>query len=303
MRLFKSGDSNLRNDWIVEIRGLSFKYRNGPVALNNINLCIEKGSLVGIIGPNGAGKTSLCRSLNGLIPHFYGGEFKGEVIVCGLNTLKHSVAELSTKVGYVFQDPEDQLSGMATRVDEEVAFGLSMLGFPLEEMRQRVESVLERVGLKGFESRNPLDLSGGEQQRLAIATVLAIDPEVIVMDEPTAQLDPLGKSQVLEVIGKLKHEGKTIIITSHEIEELVYFADRLVVLHDGKIVLEGSTEEVLREVDLLKSIGVDPPSVTELAHLLKMRNIFSCEKYPVTIHEAIKLFTELIQRLRVIKNE
>jgi len=200
-------------------------------------------------------------------------------------------------VGLVFQDPLNQLSGVTGSVYEEVAFGLSMLGFPHETIESRVMNAIEKVGLKGLEKRSPYSLSGGQQQRLAIATVLALKPEVIVLDEPTAQLDPIGKYEVLSVLKELKKEGQTIVIAEHEIEELATFADRILVIENGKIIMEGSTREVLTAVEELKSIGVNPPSITELFHILKNRYGLSIneEAYPISLEEGIRICKELLE--------
>jgi energy-coupling factor transporter ATP-binding protein EcfA2 len=207
--------------------------------------------------------------------------------------MKHTVAELSLRVGLVFQEPTNQFSGVSTRVDEEVAFGMSMMGFERKEMLNRVGDSLRQVGLEGLEDRSPFELSGGQQQRLAIATVLAVRPEVILMDEPTAQLDPVGKTEVLETMRALNKEGYTIIVAEHEIEELATFADRIIALNEGRITLEGTTRDVLTRIEQLKKIGVDPPSVTELSHLLAGKAGLAQEKYPITLEEAIRLYRDL----------
>jgi energy-coupling factor transporter ATP-binding protein EcfA2 len=200
---------------------------------------------------------------------------------------------MSTKVGFVFQDPEDQISGLALTVWEEVAFGLMMLGYPREEMDRRVKEAIEYVGLAGLEKRSPFELSGGQMQRLAIATVLALRPEVIVMDEPTAQLDPLGKYEVLSVIEKLAESGSTIVLAEHEIEEVVYFADKVLLLDKGEVVAYGDTRRVITMVDELKKRGVDPPSVTELTSLV--REILDIEvDLPITLEEAVEAYVELL---------
>ncbi len=278
----------------VQVDGLTYSYPSHAPVLDDINLRVLKGEMMGIIGPNGAGKSTLCKALNGLVPHFYGGSYGGTVIVAGMNTMKHTVADLSLKVGLVFQEPTNQFSGVSTRVDEEVAFGMSMMGFQREEMLNRIKGSLRQVGLEGLEERSPFELSGGQQQRLAIATVLAVRPEVIVMDEPTAQLDPVGKTEVLETMRALNKEGYTIIVAEHEIEELATFADRIITLNQGRIILEGSTRDVLTRVDELKEIGVDPPSVTELSKLIAEKADLTADQYPITLDEAITLYRDLL---------
>ncbi len=280
---------------VVEVYSLTYSYPGHSPVLSDISLRVAKGEMFGIIGPNGAGKSTLCKALNGLVPHFYGGIYGGSVIAAGMNTMKHTVAELSLKVGLVFQDPSNQFSGVSQRVDEEVAFGMSMMGFQRETMPSRIKDSLRRVGLEGLEERSPFELSGGQQQRLAIATVLAVRPDIIVMDEPTAQLDPVGKTEVLETMRALNKEGYTIVVAEHEIEELATFADRIIALNQGKIVMEGSTRDVLTEVDALKKLGVDPPSVTELTQILAEKADIRSGQFPITLDEAITLYRKMIR--------
>jgi energy-coupling factor transporter ATP-binding protein EcfA2 len=278
---------------VIKVENLTYAYPTSrDFVLKNISFEVQRGEVLAVIGPNGAGKSTLLKSLNGLVPHFYGGRYGGRVIVAGHEVLKTPISTLSTKVGFVFQDPEDQISGLALTVWEEVAFGLMMLGYPREIIEERVREAIDYVGLKGLENRSPFELSGGEMQRLAIATVLAVKPEVIVMDEPTAQLDPLGKFEVLSVVRKLAEEGATIVIAEHEIEDVVYFADKMLLLDNGRAVAYGDAREVVAMVDELKSRGVDPPSVTELAHLL-YRKLGVNASYPVTLEEAVEVFSRL----------
>jgi energy-coupling factor transport system ATP-binding protein len=279
---------------VVEVRDFTYSYPSHPPVLSEVSFEVKKGEMLGIIGPNGAGKSTLCKSLNGLVPHFYGGAIAGTVSIAGMDTMKHTVAQLSLKVGLVFQDPTNQFSGVSTRVDEEVAFGMSMMGYPREEMRPRIEEALRAVGLEKLKDRSPYELSGGQQQRLAIATVLAVRPEIIVMDEPTAQLDPIGKTEVLQTMRELNRQGYTIIVAEHEIEALATFADRLIVLDNGRITEQGNTREILTKVKKLKEIGIDPPSVTELCDLLSNELLIHEERFPITLDEATVLFSQAL---------
>ena len=281
-------------DAVVEVRDFTYSYPSHPPVLSEVSFEVKKGEMLGIIGPNGAGKSTLCKSLNGLVPHFYGGAIAGTVSIAGMDTMKHTVAQLSLKVGLVFQDPTNQFSGVSTRVDEEVAFGMSMMGYPREEMRPRIEEALRVVGLEKLKDRSPYELSGGQQQRLAIATVLAVRPEIIVMDEPTAQLDPIGKTEVLQTMRELNRQGYTIIVAEHEIEALATFADRLIVLDNGRITMQGKTRGVLTKVKKLKEIGIDPPSVTELCDLLSNELLIHEERFPITLDEATVLFSQAL---------
>jgi energy-coupling factor transport system ATP-binding protein len=279
----------------IVVEGFSYSYPSKPDVLKDLSFRVKRGEALGIIGPNGAGKSTLCKALNGLVPHFYGGKVRGRIYVAGMDTLKHTVAEISTRVGLVFQEPENQLSGLAHTVEDEISFGLSMLGYPREVIVERTREALEKVGLQGLENRSPFELSGGQQQRLAIATVLAMKPEVLVMDEPAAQLDPLGKTQVFNVLKELLYDGATIVVAEHEIEELATFTDRMILLEGGRIISEGVSRDVLRQVELLKSAGVDPPSVTELAYLVENVCRINLGQYPITIDEAVSLFLELLE--------
>ncbi|HJX24025.1 hypothetical protein A3K71_06970 [archaeon RBG_16_50_20] len=279
----------------ITVQDFTYAYPNHSAVLQEINFEVRKSEMVGIIGPNGAGKSTLCKSLNGLIPHFYGGSIAGSVTVADMDTMKHSVAELSLKVGLVFQEPSNQFSGVSTKVDEEVAFGMSMMGYPREEMRPRIEEALHAVGLQGLEERSPYELSGGQQQRLAIATVLAVRPEIIVMDEPTAQLDPVGKTEVFQTMRDLNGKGYTIIVAEHEIEAMAAFADRILVLDHAEIVTQGETRKVLNEVKKLKQMGIDPPSVTELCEILRGELKIDEGKFPIELNEAISLFSRVLR--------
>ncbi|MEM4666018.1 MAG: ABC transporter ATP-binding protein [Thermofilum sp.] len=279
---------------VIRVENLTYAYpTSGDFVLRNVSFEVHRGEVLAVIGPNGAGKSTLLKALNGLVPHFYGGKYGGRVVVAGYEVLKTPISVLSTKVGFVFQDPEDQMSGLALTVWEEVAFGLMMLGFPREEIPKRVEEALSYVGLKGLEARSPFELSGGQMQRLAIATVLALKPEILVLDEPTAQLDPLGKFEVLSVVKRLADEGATIVIAEHEIEEIAYFADKILLLDRGQVVAYGPAREVLASVEELKSRGVDPPSVTELAYLLS-RDLGVKVPAPITLEEGVESFSKLL---------
>jgi energy-coupling factor transporter ATP-binding protein EcfA2 len=280
---------------IIKVENLTYAYPTSKdFVLKNISFTVNRGEVLAVIGRNGAGKSTLLKALNGLVPHFYGGKYGGRVVVSGFEVLNTPISKMSTKVGFVFQDPEDQISGLALTVWEEVAFGLMMLGYPREEIDKRVREAIDYVGLTGLEKRSPFELSGGQMQRLAIATVLALRPEVIVMDEPTAQLDPLGKYEVLSVIEKLAESGSTIVIAEHEIEEVVYFADKMLLLDKGEAVAYGDTRKVVTMVEELKRRGVDPPSVTELTSLLKEKTGVDVA-LPVTLEEAVKIYSELLR--------
>lgn len=257
---------------ILEARNLTYTYpfAENP-AIKNINLTIEKGEFVIITGPSGCGKTTLCRCFNGLIPHFYGGNLEGDVIVAGLNTREHPIYELAKHVGLVFQNPENQL--FALTVEKDVAFGLENLGLPREEIRRRVDWALKVTGIYDLKDRAPFELSGGQQQRVAIASVLAMQPEIIVLDEPTSFLDPLSAKSILESIYQLNRElGITVILVEHRLDLAVRYANRVIIMDQGRIILDNSPREVFLDARV-KLIGVGLPKVVRLYLLLREDNV------------------------------
>ena len=254
------------DDAFISIRNLGFSYaQTTRPALTDINIDIAKGEYVGLVGLNGAGKTTLGLCLNGIIPHMLMGEQTGTVRVGDLDPAVTEVREMARLVGMVFDNPEFQMS-QVTAV-EEVALGLENLGVPYEEMVPRIDAALALVGLTGFEERNPMGLSGGQQQRLAIAATLVMRPTILFMDEPTSNLDPIGKEEVFEIARRLnREEGLTVIVAEHEVEVLAQYADRIIVLDEGKIALQGTPEEVFSQVDRITELGLRVPQVTDFAH-------------------------------------
>src|ERR671917_626369 len=250
---------------VVSVSNLGYRYRGRrDAALRGVDLEIGEGEFVVVMGPSGAGKSTLCVSLNGLIPHFFRGRMEGEVRVGGRSTREGKVGEFAQEVGLVFQDFEAQL--FSTNVALEVAFGPENFAVEREEMVRRVERVLGEVSLEGFENRTPATLSGGQKQRLAIASVLAIEPRILCLDEPTTDLDPIGKLGVFEIAEELKdRDDVTLIVVEHETEETLD-ADRIVVLRDGKIIADRPAREILRDVKLLEESSVMPLQVARFFH-------------------------------------
>ncbi|AEC51330.1 cobalt transport ATP-binding protein [Pyrococcus sp. NA2] len=260
---------------IIEVENVSFRYGNSRrYSLKDVSLEVKKGEFIGIIGPSGSGKSTFCLTLNGLIPHSISGDFKGNVIVDGLNTRDHSVAELSTRVGLIFQNPDSQLFNMT--VLEEVAFALENLGVERDEMWRRIKWALKLVRLWDKREEFPPNLSGGEKQRLAIASVLVMKPKVIVLDEPTSQLDPIGREEVLGLVKLLnREENITIILVEHNTDFLLEYADRIFVFNEGRIVMEGKPEEVFENVEMLEKIGVKIPTRVKIGYELMKRGIIN----------------------------
>lgn len=238
--------------------------------LRGVTCQVARGELVGLIGRVGSGKTTLCMSLNGLIPQVTGGRFRGRVTVAGQDTRRQPVASLARWSSLVFQDPETQLTQM--RVEDEIAFGPENLGLPASKIGERVAWALGAVGLAGYRERSPLLLSGGEKQRVAIAAMLAMQPEVLVLDDPTANLDPAGKATIFNVLIELaRRQGLTVVVASQDIELIARYADRVLVLHEGRIGLSGRPAEVFGQVSRLHEWGIGAPQLAELADLLGRR--------------------------------
>ena len=277
--------------YAVEIQNLSIQYPGkSKFALENINLRVKKGELICIMGSAGAGKTTLSLCLNGLIPHSMKTKMLGRVMVNGVDTRNSTVVGLSETVGIVFQDPDAQI--FCSSVEEEVSFALSNRNVPTEIIKKEVEIALSKVGLKGYEERFPQNLSGGEKQRVAIASVLSVKPQIMVLDEPTSQLDPIGTSEVFRLINELsKKERITTILTEHKSEEIASVADRVVVLESGRIRLEGPPSEVFKYPNLLEEYGIRPPQVSEIALKLMSKN-FAFQEFPVTYEQGLKSFRE-----------
>ena len=276
---------------IIEIKDLSFSYSGtSRRSLNSINLEVEKGEFVVVTGPSGCGKTTLCRCLNGLVPNFYTGELTGEISVCGLDVQKQTTSAMSQHVGFVFQDPENQL--FCLTVERDVAFGPENMGFPREEIRRRVDWALKVTGTEALKDRAPYELSGGQQQRIAIASVLAMQPKIIVLDEPTSFLDPKSSQEILEVVARLNRElGVTVFLVEHRLDLATRHSNRIVVLDKGAVALDGPPEEVYGEQAQLIGIGV--PKVTLLFHMLKQDGI-DVKETPVTVEEGIKQLRRII---------
>jgi energy-coupling factor transporter ATPase len=281
---------------IIETKNLTYTYPGATKpSIKDVSIKIEKGEFTLITGPSGCGKTTLCRCFNGLIPHFYQGELKGEVTVAGLRVPEHPIYELATHVGLVFQNPENQL--FALSVEKDVAFGLENLGVPREEIRKRVDWALKLTGIYELRERTPTELSGGQQQRVAIASVLAMQPEVIVLDEPTSFLDPLGAKRIFEVIYELNRKlGITIVLVEHRLDLTAKYADHIIIMDEGKVVLDGEPREILSSEEA-RLIGVGIPKATRLYQMLKSDGIRLGGKVPLSSEEMAEKLREALKRL------
>ncbi|HBT20939.1 MAG TPA: energy-coupling factor transporter ATPase [Peptococcaceae bacterium] len=282
----------------IELKDVMVIYKPGTpyeaVALENINLSINKGEFLGIIGPTGSGKSTLVQLFNGLImPH------RGKVLVDGidLSDLKgYQLREIRRRIGLVFQYPENQLFGET--VAEDIAFGPRNLGFKEEDVHRRVKEAMEFVGLdyESFKDRSPFTLSGGEMRRTAIAGILAMGPEVLVLDEPSAGMDPRGRREILSRIAGIHKELKiAVVLVSHNMDDIARFAQRVIVLNEGKIVLEGTPQEIFSLGEKIRDLGLDVPPITELVLRLKKRGI-NIRSDICTVEEAREEILRLLGR-------
>ena len=276
---------------IIEAKNLTYTYPGGTKpSINGVSIKVEKGEFVLITGPSGCGKTTLCRCFNGLIPHFYQGELKGEIIVAGMDTTTHETRAMAKSVGLVFQNPENQL--FALSIEKDVAFGLENLGVSREEMRERVEWALKLTDIYSLRERSPHEVSGGQQQRVAIAAVLAMQPEIIVLDEPTSFLDPLSAEKIFEVIHELnKKLGITVVLVEHRLDLTAKYADHIVIMDEGKVCFDGNPREIL-SAEETRLIGVGIPKATFLYHILQKEGMRLGNFTPLSSEELAKLLQE-----------
>ena len=280
---------------VIETKGLTYTYPGASrQSIADVSLKINKGEFTLITGPSGCGKTTLCRCFNGLIPHFYQGEMKGEINVAGLKIAEHPIYELAKHVGLVFQNPENQL--FALSVEKDVAFGLENLGVPREEMREKVDWALQLTGIYDLRERAPHELSGGQQQRVAIASVLAMQPEVIVLDEPTSFLDPLSARKIFEVIHQLNENlDITVVLVEHRLDLTARYANHIVIMNEGKVALDGDPREILRSEET-RLIGVGIPKATRLYQILQASGMKLSGTLPLSSEEMADILKEALDQ-------
>ena len=278
---------------IIEVKDLFYTYPNYTEPfLKGVNLTIDKGDLVLLTGPSGCGKTTLCRCLVGLIPHFYGGEVKGEVVISNLQVKEHSISELAQHVGFVFQNPENQL--FALSVEKDVAFGLENLGMPRDEIRKNVDWAMDLMGIGNLRESAPFELSGGQQQRVAIASVLAMKPEVMILDEPTSFLDPVTARKLFEIVRSLNKElGLTVVLVEHRLSLLSSYVNRILVMDEGQVKLDGAPINVLTSKETL-SLGIGVPKIIQLYQNL-VENDIKLEKPVISIDEFVEGIRSLLK--------
>mgnify|MGYP001659876817 FL=1 len=274
------------NQPVLEFKNVTWTYEDmDHPALRDVSFTVDRGELVGIVGVNDAGKSTLCRLCNGLIPHSFIGQLTGDVLVNGQSIRDMETAALARSVGSVFSDPEAQMSQVT--VLDELYFGPANLNRPKEEILAAAQSVMELLDLAKFRDRSPFQLSGGEQQRVAIASVLTMQPEILALDEPTSNLDPISTERIFQVIAQLNREmGTTVLLVEHEIELLAQYATRILVVHDGAILLDGTPQEVFSRRDIFDGIGLEVPQVTQIAACAgEEYGLWTGEPLPITMEQ------------------
>ena len=276
---------------MLEVQNIKYSYNKDYQALKGVSLKVEKGEMVALLGKNGAGKSTLFLHLNGIYE-----PDEGKVFIDGeeLKYDKKSLLKFRQKVGIVFQNPDDQI--FAPTVEEDVAFGPLNLKLPMEEVQKRVTESLARVGMSGFEKKAPHHLSGGQKKRVAIAGILAMQPEIMVLDEPTAGLDPQGVRGLSKLLKELNDEGITIIISTHEVDLVPNYAKKVFVLVDGLLIAEGTPKEIFAQPEILDQANLEVPIVTELFQDLEKEGFDMNNDYPLTIAEAKEKFLELLNK-------
>jgi energy-coupling factor transport system ATP-binding protein len=274
---------------------VSYAYRGGDTIVSDVSLALEEGKVVLVTGPSGAGKTTICRAANGLIPHEFKGAFGGKVTIAGRYDSRNlGVSSLSKIVGVLSQDPETQLFNPS--VEDEIVFGACNYGLPVDTIRERTERLLDLTRLGHHRRKNPHNLSGGQQQACALASILAFEPLVLVLDEPTSNIDPIGSQQVLDLVARLaREENRTTLLVEHKIEELADLVDEMIVIDRGEILHRGTVREVLEHVEYIDSVGLSVPQVTLLCARLRTAG-WSVEELPIGAEEAARVLSPLIDQ-------
>lgn len=276
-------DSVAAGNALIEVENLKYRYpHTQSLALKGVSFCVNQGEFIGIAGANKAGKSTLTQALAGLVPQFYKGAYGGRVVVDGREADKTPICEICKSVGLVFQNPFNQLSGAKDSVYEEIAFGLQNMGIAPEEMRRRIDEAMALLDISQYRGKNPFDLSGGQMQRVAIASILVMEPKILVLDEPTSQLDPAGTEEVFKAVLRLAKAGKTILMVEQKIEKLAEYCNRILLMADGAVVDFDTPERIFSRADLEKT-GVQPPVYTRLAKAQGWHIDGKPELYPVRL--------------------
>lgn len=270
---------------ILSLKNVNYRYPlEEKQVIRNVSLNLEKGKVYGLIGANESGKTSICNILRGLIPQFYRGGLTGEVLLKGKPLDSYSPEQLSKTIGYVFQNPFTQISGVKETVFEEIAYGMENLGMSKEKMTSRVNELVSMFHLEELIDRNPYQLSGGQKQRVALISVLAPDPEIIIMDEPTSQLDPKSTEDIFKVIEIIKKQGKTILLVEHKVDLMAKYCDHIFLMAKGELVMSGSVEQIMTDPKVLEYGGQLPQVVLYFLEQKKCGK--TVDQIPLTVEAA-----------------
>lgn len=277
---------------VISLKNVSYQY---PLeerdVIRNVSCEFEEGKVYGIIGANESGKTTLCNIIRGFIPEIYRGKLTGEVLLRGKPVTEYTSGELAAVIGYSFQNPFAQISGVKETVYEEIAYGMENIGVPKEKMDVKVEQLIELFHLEKLREKNPYELSGGQKQRVALASVIALDPQIIILDEPTSQLDPKSTEDIFEIIRILKRQGKTIILIEHKIDLMAEYCDFIFVMRHGRLEMNGTAEDVLTDPRVLEMGGQLPQVVLYFLEVMR-KTQKSMDMIPLTVDKAYQIMKE-----------
>ncbi|NHJ32684.1 MAG: ABC transporter ATP-binding protein [Asgard group archaeon] len=276
---------------MIEIENVYFQYINSikPI-LQDFSLNISKGEIVGIIGPTGSGKSTICYLFNGLIPHTIKGNFSGSVIIDSKSTTDSTVEEMSQKIGYVLQEPSFQIA--SPHVESEITFGMENLGLSFEEMDAKLTNVLEKLSITHLRNRQTANLSEGEKQKVILASILAMEPEILVLDESSSMVDTTSKSDLIEILKDLNQkEQKTIVMIDHDLDLIAQVATRILLVNNGKIIVDGPANEIITNAEILMENDLIPPTITSLFYEFK-KNSLPVKRIPSSFEGATKVLEE-----------
>lgn len=273
---------------LIELQHINYRYPlTSDLTIKDLSLKVEPGEVLGVIGSNGSGKTTVCNIMRGFIPAFYKGELEGKVIFEDKPLDTSNLGRLAQKIGYAFQNPFTQITGVKYTVYDEIGYGLENLSVPREEANEKVEQVIKLLNLEKIRNQNPYDLSGGQKQMVALASVIVLDPELIILDEPTSQLDPSSTLAVYNIVKNLKKQGKTIIIVDHKVDLLAQVCDEIAVIQDGQLVVKGETNHVFSDEKVVAAGGQIPE-----VSAFYLKKYPKSKQVPVTVDEAYEMLKE-----------
>ena len=277
----------------ITLKNVSYQYPlEEKEVVRDFTYCFEQGKVYGLIGENESGKTTLCNIIRGFIPELYRGKLEGEILINDRKISSYDSGEIASIVGYSFQNPFVQISGVKDNVYEEIAYGMENIGVPRDQMIKRVDELVKMFHLEELVDKNPYELSGGQKQRVALASMIALDPEVVIMDEPTSQLYPKSTEDIFEIVNILKQQGKTIILIEHKIDLVAEYCDSILLMHQGKLVMHGDAKDVLTDPKVLEYGGQLPQIVLYFLKQGKLKG----NEIPLTVKEAVEKIVKEAQR-------